>query len=536
MRRRTLHRFETLESRLAMAGLFTFTDVDGDIVDVRTSRGTDLQLRNALTLAPVPGGEQLQVIALFDPVFARTNLSITVRPSPGVFVGNGQVDVGMILTNLDLGTVTVGGDLGKINAGDLNPATPAITTLTVTSLGQRVTGTGASDTNSFINGAIRSVRVSNDVVSARLDATGRLFDVRIGGSIFGGTSADGIVAASIGRLDIGGDLIGGSVPLSGNVYTAVGGVDRLTIRGSLIGSLADDSAVLRIAGRLGQAQIGGSVSGGGGARSGSVLVGAAGITRLVVQGNITGGGGENSGLVRSLGSIGSLTVGGLLNGGSVGGSGGIGATGNIGTLTVGGIQGGWGISSGVVYSGGRIGTLRTGRILAGDGIVSGMVTARELGNVTVAGDISGSLLQQALITARGSARGRAINSLTVRGNLLRTTIAAGYSFFTPENGSARIGSVTVGGSMAASSVVAGVENLATPLVFGNSAESIIPGGRGSRIDSLVIRGTVGGSFVPGQTFGVHASAIGRVQVGAATYRATAAGVSPSGDNLMIRLV
>lgn len=40
MRRQTLHRFESLEPRLALAGLVTFSDVDGDTVTVRTDRGT----------------------------------------------------------------------------------------------------------------------------------------------------------------------------------------------------------------------------------------------------------------------------------------------------------------------------------------------------------------------------------------------------------------------------------------------------------------------------------------------------------------
>src|SRR5262249_27596031 len=57
---------EPLEARIAPAAVFTFTDVDGDLVTVKTSKGTNDQLAALITPHLVPagslGGKQLQEI------------------------------------------------------------------------------------------------------------------------------------------------------------------------------------------------------------------------------------------------------------------------------------------------------------------------------------------------------------------------------------------------------------------------------------------------------------------------------------------
>ena len=169
--------FESLEPRLAMAGLVTFADVDGDTVTVRTNRGTDAQLGAALTLAPTGtrGGYQLRQVALGGPVFAGTNLTITARPS--AIGGDGQVDVGEIVTALDLGRVTVAGDLGRIIAGNANLATPGVAALTVVSIGQRGTVTGAPNFETVVIGPVPTIRVAGNLV-ARFAVGGRAADAR----------------------------------------------------------------------------------------------------------------------------------------------------------------------------------------------------------------------------------------------------------------------------------------------------------------------------------------------------------------------
>lgn len=112
MRRTVLRRIEALEPRLAMAGTFTYADVDGDVVTVWTNLGTDTALASALTLVPagVSGGRQLASVNLSAPEFAGTSLRIKVEA--GGVRGDGIVNVGQIVTPHDLAWVTVEGDLG----------------------------------------------------------------------------------------------------------------------------------------------------------------------------------------------------------------------------------------------------------------------------------------------------------------------------------------------------------------------------------------------------------------------------------------
>jgi hypothetical protein len=91
---------ELLEARIAPAAVFTYTDVDGDDVTIKTSKGTNADLVAILTRVPTGLGEELQRIdfsaAPLDgagkSVFHGTNLSITAkRTSAG---GDGRVNVG----------------------------------------------------------------------------------------------------------------------------------------------------------------------------------------------------------------------------------------------------------------------------------------------------------------------------------------------------------------------------------------------------------------------------------------------------------
>lgn len=60
---RTQHLIEPIEARIAPAAVFTYTDVDGDFVTIKTSKGTDGDWRAILTLASQGGlGMQLQKI------------------------------------------------------------------------------------------------------------------------------------------------------------------------------------------------------------------------------------------------------------------------------------------------------------------------------------------------------------------------------------------------------------------------------------------------------------------------------------------
>jgi hypothetical protein len=184
------------------------------------------------------------------------------------------------------------------------------------------------------------------------------------------------------------------------------------------------------------------------------------------------------------------------------------------------------------------------RIFAGDGPLSGYLGARSLGTIVVRGDISGSLLQPALIAARGAATPtgpRAINSLTVGGTMSKTLVLGGYSGTTPVNGAARIGAVIVRGNMFGSSIVAGIENIGAAVPsgmpqFGDGLDLSIAGGRGSRIDSLVVNGAALGPTDPAESSGVLANSIGSVRLGGRNYTATRAGITPTSGNLRFRVI
>lgn len=547
MRRPAPRRFESLEPRLALAGLVTFMDSDGDTVTVQTNRGTTAQLAAALTLAPsgIAGGSQLRRVALAGPAFAGTNLTITARPSASG--GNGQVDVGEIDTALDLGRVTVGGDLGRIIVGNANRATPGMAAFTVTSIGERGTVTGAPDFVSRVNGPVPTIRVAGNLV-ASFYVFGRAADVVIGRSIAGVVADDGFSATSIGRMVVGGSVIGGAANNSGKVAAGAGGIGRLVIQGNVVGGSGAFSGSLGSTGRIGFARIGGSLFGGAAANSGTFVVGSGGIGRLVV-GNIFGGSVANTGLVQAYGPVGSIAVGGSIGGEAGDFSGAIYAPAGVGTIDIANkLSGGTGTSSGVVIAT-RIGTLRVGKILAGDGPQSGSVRAVTLGTVVVRSDMLGSALQPAIISATGAATPtgpRAIGSLTVGGSLNKALVLGGYDPFglTATNGAARIGAVTVRGDLIGSSVVAGVMNIGVPHPvsgmpqFGDGLDMLVPGRRGSRIESLVVNGVAVGAGDLADYSGVLATSIGSVRIGGRPYTVTRAGITPTptSPNLQFRLI
>ena len=124
---------EPLEPRIAPAIVFNFTDVGGDAVTVKISKGT---LGDA-TFTTVPagplGGGQLREIDLNgNQVFKGANITITAKPQDvnddGFKDGDGLVNVGFLDAafsgGIDLGAVKISGDLGQLRCGgDTTPET-----------------------------------------------------------------------------------------------------------------------------------------------------------------------------------------------------------------------------------------------------------------------------------------------------------------------------------------------------------------------------------------------------------------------------
>src|SRR5437879_5744641 len=128
----TVSLVEPLESRIAPASI-TFTDTDGQLVKVFSSKGTAHQLEDVCIRVAAESGEQLQELRLSDlpNVFQGAKISII----KGTLDDTSFVDVGFInASGVDLGKITVDGDLGRILVGDDNSKTIGAKSLTVGSM------------------------------------------------------------------------------------------------------------------------------------------------------------------------------------------------------------------------------------------------------------------------------------------------------------------------------------------------------------------------------------------------------------------
>ncbi|HVT81275.1 MAG TPA: hypothetical protein VHM90_11525, partial [Phycisphaerae bacterium] len=217
----------------------TFTDLDGDKVTVTVSAGAltaDLfTMKN-----PSATGEQLQALNLTSSTFTGASVTVSVKRVAG---GDGLANVGFIdATGVDLGAVSVAGDLGRISAGDGHSSTNAMTSLTVRSMGRLGTDTQAADDGltSVIKGNLGSLTVKTDIKDAFINVQtagdgvkANLGAVTIGGSVIGGTGGDsGLIFAdgNIGTVKVTGDVVGGAGFKSGGIISG-GSMSGVTIGG-----------------------------------------------------------------------------------------------------------------------------------------------------------------------------------------------------------------------------------------------------------------------------------------------------------------
>src|SRR5262245_44009285 len=213
---------EVLESRVAPASI-TFTDVDGVIATITSSKGSAAQLQQVAIFAPEGLGQELQELRLSDlpKAFKGAKISIT----KGTFDDAQLVHVGFVdATGIDLGKLTVDGDLGRILAGDANSATVATKALAVGSMGTFGLNTQAPGGNliSKFVGKLGKLTVLGDVKDASITALG--IDPDPDPVVNTGVDARG----DIGDIVIGGSLIGGGDVASGSIY-AKGSIGNVTV-------------------------------------------------------------------------------------------------------------------------------------------------------------------------------------------------------------------------------------------------------------------------------------------------------------------
>ena len=466
-----LRGIEPLEERIAPASLVSphsvvYLDGDGDRVTVTVSKGV-FKASNVNKVFTFDTGtvdhhttlhQQLQTINLDALGKAAAHLNLTVTVQQGAS-GDGLANIGFIkASGLDLGTVTVQGDLGRITAGDAISATPGLAKLAVHSMGALGTGTQASGGTlaSLVSGAITSLVITEDLNGASISVgapsqagDGSIGQVEIGGSILGGaTQFAGSIRATgnIGPIHVGGDVQGGSGPSSGIIGSAAQ-MGTVHIDGSIIGGGGAGSGAILSTGAMGAVTIGGDVVGGTAADTGNI--GTAGtLASITILGGIQGGAYSFSGAVRSTGNMGAVKVSGDLTGGDGPSSGLVGTTGDILSFQAGNLAGGAGDHSGGVFAAGKIGNVTVASLQAGLDSFSGSISAGgTLGDVKVSGDITGDVS----LSAGSIFSGGTMGSVTAS-NLTGAEISSGGD----------IGDLTVDGAIVSALVTAsgGIGNIA----------------------------------------------------------------------------
>ena len=125
----------------------------------------------------------------------------------GEFTDNGEgaaaeryvVDFGRI----DLGKITIDGDLAKIVAGDADTTTSGLRGLSAESLGRVLFASGAvfPDLHSIIQGSLETLKIKRDIFGADIEVqggtNGRIGSISIGGSLIGldASNSGGIVTS-----------------------------------------------------------------------------------------------------------------------------------------------------------------------------------------------------------------------------------------------------------------------------------------------------------------------------------------------------
>jgi hypothetical protein len=529
---RTRLRLVPLEDRYAPATLLspirlTYQDTDGDTVAVTFSKPV-LNADNVNTAFTFDSGgavnasnaarEQLRKIDLTAVAGAAGTTISTVATRSAATGGDGFAALGMIdAGGIDLGAVTIDGDLGRVLAGDATTATPGLRGLTVHSLGRYGTSTGADDLTTGVQGRLDFLRVKTDVKEAGVHANGgdpgQIGSVTVGGSLLGGTGT-GMIASTgaMGPVKIGGNIQGGTGTGSGWVYSG-STLAGVTVGGSLIGSGTISARIASI-GAMGPVKVGGNIQGGAGNGSGQIFSGGT-VASVTVGGSLIGGAGNSSGSISVVGDLGTVKIAGDVQGGT-GGTGDLTLSGSveakrIGTLIVGGS-----LIAGVD-------TDPSAGVFKGNGAVH---AADDIGTATL-GNLIGNSSSPAVLSARGSATPTAtsdvaIGKLTIRGRVELAQVLAGFNLSgAAVNADAQIGTVRVGGDWIASTIAAGVV-AGNDGYFGNADANegkMLGGvvkdvaGVSSRIGSVSIAGQVLGTVGGTDFFGIAAEAVGSVKIG-----------------------
>jgi hypothetical protein len=217
---------EGFESRIVPSATVKFTEVDGDKITVKTSKGTTAQLEQALGLPN--GATDVDFIGLnflasagVAAAFAGTNVTISAGGAGDRLANNVTVNAfdNSGSRNIDLGTIAIKGNLLYIDAGDENLVSLAIKKLTVTSWGPA---------DSFDTAISSQIRGNIGAIVVQWSFNGYLYS----------NAADGSANFRTDEGTVIGSFQAGSFAEhygDQNGYLQVHGINRLKITGAMFG-------------------------------------------------------------------------------------------------------------------------------------------------------------------------------------------------------------------------------------------------------------------------------------------------------------
>lgn len=496
---------EQLEPRIAPAALagqvLSYTDTDGDHVTLTISKGTLNPMVFSFDTGTVDGTtttpQHLVLINLAGtPDATGASISMKVTRAGN---GDGLADVDHIIaTGLNLGAVSIAGDLLEIDAGHGDAGINAIASLKVRSFGEYADpASGGGVLTSSINGTLGSLTTKGDFQFVKLDVTGKIGNVTIGGTLRGGAVADaGSITSSsdIGAVKITGSLLGGSASGTGSI-TADGNITSLTVKGSVIG-VGTNSAQITALG-IGPINVSGDWLGGG--DNSANLSASAEVTSFTLGGSMLGGAGQASGVIGAVGKIGAVKIGHDFVGGTGAGAGSLGSNATIASISIGGsVVGGSAIGAGLLHPNGGTGSVKIGGdLVGGTALQTGSIIASTGTIATNAVTIGGSVLggagaKSGYIELHGS------GSVKVGHDLRGGAGQHSAEIFITTITSAKVGGSIIGGGSDFAGSIISSETLGTTTIGGDVRGGAgLDSGQVSSDNGGIKSLTIGGSLVGG---------------------------------------
>jgi hypothetical protein len=298
---------------------------------------------------------------------------------------------------------------------------------------------------------------------------------------------DSLPAPAIKSLTVGsyGMLDGTTQPAGASQSSAItGDLLKLTILGDMSGG------AINVNGAINTVKIGGSIIGGPFTSDGRVF--ADSIAKMTVRGSIIGGAGGPSGGVSVLSNVGVFKVSGSIIGGSA----------DMDQIAA------------QVRIGGAVGKFFVGgdiRGADGAGKQETIEVEGTVGSFTVGGNVTASTGKEASIYLADlvDVPGTAVGSITVGGVVENSVIGVGADLNRP----VPLDRLTIGGSFIKSRIVVGT-SFGPDLIAGDGDDVI---NAASRLNTLVIKGTVFGTVGGTDSYFIEAGCIGSAKLAGRTF-------------------